>query len=514
MRRLSLLVLLCSLASATVYTVKPSGGNFTTIQACSNTAVAGDTCTIYAGTYVGWTQNTNGSAGHPITFIANTGDTVNVSSGATISSRSYIVISGLNFTQTTGIAITGDNTTAHNVITHNTFKTQVLEIPSGGASTGSDNVISYNVADLSTHSDNTPGFDVYGDRNIFDHNEIKNGEGDCHDLGGQNVVVRYTTCHDINGASGEHIDFLQVIGGVSPTLTFSLIEGNTMQHCYNDGGNCHSMLIRNGASGTSDTVIYRYNYTQNIDGSGPGYGGGSGENVPNGTIYNNTFNFSSLESQNGGCPEIWDSPVAPNAQVLNNICYNTTTGGWSPTGSPSSGLFGNGNIAYTTGYSGSWNAPYSAESTYATLKNVNPLFANYPTDGTLQASSPARNAGVALTTTNGSGSTSTTLILTNSHFFQPGWGSTDTPVNGDCIRVGASTTTCITAINYSTNTLTVSPAISWTNGQSVYLYSDSSGIVRQPSGNPDIGAFPYSSSPASIGSTLSTGSQYKGGEFN
>ena len=98
----------------TTYTVKPSGGDFTTISACAAAAVAGDTCLIYAGSYAGWTQSTNGSATLPITFIANTGDTVTVTSGINVSSRSYIVISGLTLNGT----VTGSGSTNHVTVTH------------------------------------------------------------------------------------------------------------------------------------------------------------------------------------------------------------------------------------------------------------------------------------------------------------------------------------------------------------------------------------------------------------
>src|SRR5260370_3048662 len=38
--------------NATTYAVKAGGGgNFTTIQACATAMAAGDTCTVYAGTY-------------------------------------------------------------------------------------------------------------------------------------------------------------------------------------------------------------------------------------------------------------------------------------------------------------------------------------------------------------------------------------------------------------------------------------------------------------------------------
>src|SRR6266404_6284329 len=78
---------------ATNYTVKSGGGgNFTTVQACANAAVAGDTCTAYAGSYAGWTQKVSGSAGSPITFTVNPGDSVTITSTVNVTSTNYITI--------------------------------------------------------------------------------------------------------------------------------------------------------------------------------------------------------------------------------------------------------------------------------------------------------------------------------------------------------------------------------------------------------------------------------------
>ena len=45
-------LLLLSLHQSCDYTVKAGGGGeYTTIQTCANATVAGDTCTVYAGTY-------------------------------------------------------------------------------------------------------------------------------------------------------------------------------------------------------------------------------------------------------------------------------------------------------------------------------------------------------------------------------------------------------------------------------------------------------------------------------
>src|SRR2546425_362482 len=105
-------------AWATVYTVKTSGGNFNSISSCAGTAVAVDTCEVYAGSWAGWTQNTNGSSGNPITFKGHAGDTVNITSNITVSGRRYITIQ--DFDSITG-GINGDGSTNHIIIQNNHF---------------------------------------------------------------------------------------------------------------------------------------------------------------------------------------------------------------------------------------------------------------------------------------------------------------------------------------------------------------------------------------------------------
>src|SRR4029077_11725024 len=81
-------------ASAANYTVKSGGGgNYTTIQACTTAMSAGDTCTVYAGTY---NENVTVSAGSPggyKTLTVNPGDTVYVRGFAI---NSHVKINGFN----------------------------------------------------------------------------------------------------------------------------------------------------------------------------------------------------------------------------------------------------------------------------------------------------------------------------------------------------------------------------------------------------------------------------------
>jgi chitodextrinase len=495
-----------------VYTVKPDGtGNFTTIQACANAAVAGETCDVYNGNYTGWTQPRSGSSGLLITFQAHAGEIPIITSQMVLDGRSYIRITGFTFTGVVNHGfVHGNGTTSHNQVDHNISNGSVFNIGSGLGNGGSDNILSYNTVIMpensTTHDDNA--FTVYGDRTLIEHNDVSHSSGDFADLGGTNVIVRNNYFHDVNGHADttgalEHIDFVQVMGGGSPTLSFSLIENNIEKNCVNDAGNCHFAQVRAGYLGdgtVADTLIWRYNYETNLDG---GYGGcgyhvdvnssGGKYVTPNCTHYNNTIATGQKVSANGQCVAFDGGP----GYSRNNICYNTTIGsaGWSPTYYAYGGD-GNGNLSYTDGYSGGWHTPYASEPTYAALHNLNPLFADYPTSDVLSAGSPAINAGVALTTVAaddfGSG---TSLVVDNARYFQAGWGPSDSPEGADWIAVGSTGNAAqIVSINYATNTITLASPLIRTVGAPAYLYKNSTGQQVLYGSAPDIGAYEYTGS--------------------
>lgn len=488
MRYILAFLLLCQLAFATAYTVKSSGGSFTTFTACAAAAVGGDTCTAFASAspQTGWVQPTSGSAGNPIIFTKNVGDTVTITSTVTLSGRSYITLNGgLAFSGAN--AIVGNSSTQHVIIDGNTFTGNgAFRIPDNAGSGGSDNVFSNNTVTrnggVAGGSTTVSSLYLFGDRNRIDTNDFGGGSSDAIEAGGQNLVIRGNTFHDIDGTtSGEHIDFVQGIGSTLPALAFSLIESNVEKNCVNQ---CHFVQLRGGGSAIDDTVITRFNYVQNIDSLFAGYGDHSdgAATVPNGWVYNNTSATEAKRVENGDGAG-FDSGFGT---AINNIFYNTEAGSWSPT-IYTQGGFGNGNLTFTTAYSGTWNSPYSSEATYAALRNQNPLFASYPTNGTLQSGSPARNVGVKLTSAVGSGSSSTALTVSDSHGLQPGWAG----ATGDWIRIGAATTRQISSINYSTNVITLAASATWANADPIYLYKNSSGIIVLNGASPDLGAFPF-----------------------
>ena len=78
-------------ALAANYTVKPSGGNYSTIQACASAMSAGDTCTVYAGTYHENVTVSAGTAGNYKTITVNGSDVVNISGGFTLNSHTKLI---------------------------------------------------------------------------------------------------------------------------------------------------------------------------------------------------------------------------------------------------------------------------------------------------------------------------------------------------------------------------------------------------------------------------------------
>src|ERR1700722_11320361 len=89
---LCLLVFAGSVEAAN-HTVKMVGGDFSTIQACANAMSAGDSCTVYAGTYNEHVTVTAGTSGNYKTLTVNSGDAVFILS---FSISSHVKINGFH----------------------------------------------------------------------------------------------------------------------------------------------------------------------------------------------------------------------------------------------------------------------------------------------------------------------------------------------------------------------------------------------------------------------------------
>ncbi len=114
-------------------------------------------------------------------------------------------------------------------------------------------------------------------------------------------------------------------------------------------------------------------------------------------------------------------------------------------------------------------------------------------DLSLQSTSPAINEGTYLTQANGSGSNSTTLAVDDASYFQDGtWGSSLAILTADYIAIGTvSNTVQISSINYRTNTITLSSAMTWSDNANIWLYKKSDGEIVLFNTGPDMGAHEY-----------------------
>lgn len=506
MRYAACVFLLALPLEATTFTVKTSGGDYSAIGTCMNAISAGDICEVYAGNWSGWTQSSSGSSGSPKTAQAHAGDTVNITStNIALGGRSYIAIK--NFTNIS-VSIFCTTDCDHITVEGNGMTGASAFYSADGSGRNShDNIFRNNVVNVNSTS-SAAAIYFYGNSNLFDANEIYNGGGDCFEGGGQNTVVRNNYCHDMDATvSGEHIDFWQTIGGgTTPTTFFALFEGNRFADCVDSTFNCHLGIHRQGGGLVGDTIQWRFNFAYNLDGSGVGYGG-SGDDAPNGCFVHNTVHTLTLGTTNGECVSFQN---ASGGQVFNNICSQSMANGTSPTVSVGAA---NGNIAYNSGYSGTWNAPYSSEATYTSLRNQNPLYVDITAGPDIQSGSPAKDAAVKITSVaTADTGTGTSLVVDNAHCFQPGWAG----VNADVLLIGTSTTATVSSIDYSTNTITLTGSVSRNDGDAVTLYrrTDGTGVVDGTVR--DIGAFEYQT-PASGtggrgGGSIKTGGNSKSGD--
>ena len=194
---------------ATTYTVKAAGGGtFSTISACAAQAKAGDTCTIFAGTYNETVTPANsGSAGSPITFATNPGDAVTVT-GWNLGSLNYITIQGsatAPMTVTSGVGWLN--------ITHSVF--QYISENGGGCFGGSgwyqsNQPTAYNqFLHLTLVSCGGvpagPGIELEGDHNLFDGIVCSYAQA-CITISGEFNVIRNSTFGPTSAAvlGGQH----------------------------------------------------------------------------------------------------------------------------------------------------------------------------------------------------------------------------------------------------------------------------------------------------------------------
>jgi hypothetical protein len=376
---------------------------------------------------------------------------------------------------------TMDSSSQHNWI-HNNLVYNALAAPVGDSthcfSIGqfysttdftSYNIIESNVVYWAGHD----AMSIYGPTNLVRCNWIHNEPWYYRQDYGQVCGHR---CLEVGGAMG--------VG--------SVIENNRLSHAGITGnGGAHGIE----ADGPGSTII-RNNFMINDDYGGICiYGGKVGSPIVpfwgSNYVYNNTIAYTGWAQEcvtnydaNGVVVSVtdnynWKMPLGL-AWTTNNIFVNNLF--WDNFG----GASGTTIVSQPA-------APQGIGIWVNNFTNINPQFVNTNDGGafsqtapncSLQAGSPAIDAGTWLTTITSSSGSGT---VTDAGYFFAGMTAAGHTVPGDTIQLqGQTSTATITAI--SGNTITINSSLTWTNGQGVALpYSGSA---------PDVGAYEYTSHPA------------------
>jgi hypothetical protein len=511
-------------AGATNYTVKSGGGgNYSTIQACATAMSAGDTCTVYAGTYNENITVSAGSAGNYKTLTVNPGDTVYV---LNFTLNSHTKVNGFHIQNTSSpsgqscVSITGNSTDYY--ITNNTMyacggSSMIDEVANGGDNTTygyiQGNTLSYPCS-TSGAPNVCRGITVSGDYHLIENNDISHTSDGIYVFGKHNIL-RKNNFHDQNSndcgsnSSNCHIDFMQADASIPATQPsqYLLIENNTALNMV--GSNMHAVgiLQAQACGGQCFNAIVRFHKAVHI-GSGGIVDDNSGQDSPAGwsnvKSYNNTWADAGNENTAGGNGLSGFMHTSTGGSVINDIYYFPfALSNWYPyfADSLSIPFTARNNLGFCTttpcqiyvGMYGNSSAWTSEPGNIGT--STDPQFASYSSTGlgnlSLASGSPAIGAGTNLTTALDSGSSSSSLVVADASYFQDNPGGL-IGVQPDCIRIGATTTACIAqgGIHYSTNTITLASPASWNNGDPVYIYKISDGTVVLPNGqaNPNMGA--------------------------
>ena len=461
-----------------------------TIQRAANIVVAGDTVFVKAGTYnERVTPSSSGSAtSGKITYARWQDDSV-VVRGFNLSSRSYIRIIGFEITHNHGNynydAFLLTNGNHLEIIDNYIHHTDGFAINCGGGA--SYIAIRGNTIQYIGCPRNAPGqclgtnvINFETSNNILiEYNDISRVP-DFLNPGGSYYIYRnnvfgpngVTDYPDYGG--GHHVDAFQP----NNTTTYAFIERNyhhdsvlSNSHFFLDEiSQGHHYTLRENVSLRNGGQFLQWRYADN-------------HYAYNNTIVDMWYGFQKQQH----VFHIWDSY---SNWSYNNILYNASNNVGNPYAVDGGSIVRDYDLAYNSGN------PNEAHDVLA-----NPAFVNHSSDNLhLSATSPAINAGTALTTVTSATGSGTSLTLAESGFFTSGWGV----VTGDRIRIGSRNPVTITNVNYSTNTITVGSSTSWTNGDGVYLAHHGT--------TPDIGAFQYSDSGYSY--NVSITSPQSGGGVN
>jgi len=487
-----------------------SSSPWKTITKANQTLAAGDTVYIKAGTYNSYIAPArSGTSSMRITYKNYGTDTVavqNAAYGILLDGKSYITVQGINFSNLDRFMYL-QNGANHNIIAYSNF-----DYGRSNAWTGSiiNKSSSYNwihhsrfsnyggcMAGYGSGSDQGTTLDIGDEESGTDnsnHNVIEDStlyHGGHHVMG---VFSRYNTIRNnyfhneawSNGRGHRNL----YLDGNAISSGYTLFEGNRFGYSSR-GCNDASPTVGSVAMSTSNN-IFRYNKiyhsvayglgTASYAYQGSQYSLGSNNNIYSNTIFNSGYNIDPAYKGGSEDTAIWFSnSVNTGNQVKNNL-YSANYQVHS--GVTSKQTFANNWNGDTQGAPKFVNASTTppADKTDATLPNLD-----------LQSGSPAIDKGGALTTVTSSTGSGTSITVSNASYFQDGTYGPTGVVQADWIAVGTPTNV-VQISSISGNTINLAKSINWTNGQSVWLYKKSDGVIVLYGSAPDAGAYEFTQS--------------------
>lgn len=474
-----------------------SGHTWLTIGKAASTMVAGDTTTVYAGTYGGFTESTDGTSGNMITYVANGAVTINT---IVTLSGDYIRFIGftvdVNFSSANAIAIAGAvgvevwnctvkrSTNRHIAIDNSSSKTLIignfLQGTFGTAgSTGESKLL-----------------EIFGLDEFIAYNTMTNANEDWHILNGKRIRIIGENISSPNTASAAHVDVFQ--NATSIATEDILAEANF----YVDSGATQS------DHHWSNLQTDGLNYTNWLSRFNVSHMNGTGseaffEGWRNVYFFHNDYLETQMYSSQASVAEgLFTHSTVSNVRSYNNIFFET----WGTSVSApqvyefdGSGVLADYDLAWDKqGGSPTWSAPFTSEAHRVT---ADPSFVDYANKNfRLGGGSGAIGVGGPVTTVTSGSSTGTSFDVGDAGFFRGDNTTIDqysgNLIVGDKITVGTDQRT-ITTI--SGNTITVDSSFTWANGDSVWLGWDTT---------PDIGAYPFSSSALTAATYVLAGTTY------
>ena len=486
-----------------------------TINKANQTLVAGDTVHIKAGTYTNYINPVNSGASDSarITYNNYGSDVVLIKGllyGIHLNGDHYITVQGINFLNNNqhmilennadyniidGCSFDGDDGTEpwagsriwgnsdHNIIRNNTFSNYGHN--SGVQPSGTDYGAALDIGNENTTTDNS-------DYNLIEGNTLFHAGHHVVGINSRYNTVRnnyiYNDVWD-NGYGNRTL----YLNGWAASSGWNLIENNRMGYAAEpvDAYGVSGALV-----GTHHNII-RYNsfYHNNLSGLELAcYDSDASYNtIYNNTFFNNAYNPDRVHygARYFGAITLsdWNAGVVTERNIIkNNLYYSHSYDNGQPIGVNGTSLSAQ-TIANNFDGDSQGNPLFVNASTIPPADKTDPSVPNL----NLLPASPAKDIGGALTTVAVTDTSSgTSLVVSDATYFQDGTFAPAGAVQTDWIAVGTvGNTVQISAINYSTNTITLANSISRQHNDSVWLFKKSDGQTVLYGTTTDAGAYEY-----------------------